>query len=150
MIRLVSAITINSRQAVEGFGQPAQKCGRCALRQAQGTSGRKLGSSGFRPGRLRISVLLDLRSARWIQRPIWIDVLGVFRWVKWAIRVDMRLGLIGTIRSGIGIGHACIAPLIPSGIRLPWFAQELDRSLRRFGAARQAGSDEWSPGGHRY
>jgi hypothetical protein len=75
--------------------------------ETQVRCGRRLLTSGFRAGRLRISVLRDLRSTGRIQRPIWVDVIGVFRWVQRPIRVDMRLGLVGPIRGGIRTGHGC-------------------------------------------
>ena len=63
-----------------------------------------------------------------------------------AIRVDLRLGLVGPIQGSIGIGHGCLQ--LPSS-HVQRSTQELKRPLHRFGASRQAGLEEWSPGGHR-
>jgi hypothetical protein len=56
-----------------------------------------LWSSGLRTTRLCISVLLDLRASGWIKRPIWVDVIGIFGWIQWPIRIDGRLVLLGPI-----------------------------------------------------
>ena len=75
------------------------------------------------------------------------NVLGILRWIQRG-RLAARSGRPHP--RSIGVGHGCpIALPNPTGIRVQRFTQELERSLHRFGAARQAGLEEWSPGGHR-